>query len=64
VVKIMKALILKNRFTLLLTCLTVYVVTLVVEGLITDRQPELLKFENSLFELNILELQELGKRFE
>ena len=60
----MKALILKNRFTLLATCLTVYIFTLVVEGLVTGREPDLLHFDNSLFELNLLELQELSDQFE
>lgn len=57
----MKAIILKNRFTLLATCLVAYVAILVVEGFITDRQPELLRFDNSLFELNLLELQQLSE---
>ncbi|MFT4860873.1 MAG: hypothetical protein ACI95C_000071 [Pseudohongiellaceae bacterium] len=59
----MKALVLKNRFTLLATCLFVYVITLVVEGVATGREPDLLHFDNSLFELNLLELQELSDSF-
>ncbi len=62
--KSMKAVILKNRFTLLATCLFVYVVTLVIEGLATGREPDLLHFDNSLFELNLLELQQLSDSFE
>jgi hypothetical protein len=60
----MKALILKNRFTLLVTCLLAYITILVVEGFVTERTPDLLRFDNSLFELNLLELQELSERFD
>jgi hypothetical protein len=60
----MKALIFKNRFTVLITCLIAYVFIIVAEGLITDREPELLRFDKSLFELNILELQELAEYLE
>jgi hypothetical protein len=61
---LMKALILKNRFTLLVTCLLAYVLVLVVEGFVTGRTPDLLHFDNSLFELNLLELQELSGTFD
>jgi len=60
----MKAVILKNRFTLLATCIVVYIATIVIEGWVTGREPDLLRFDNSLFELNLLELQELDELFE
>ena len=60
----MRSIIFRNRYTLLLSCLGVYILVLVTEGLITGREPELLKFDNSLFELNLIELQELAESFE
>lgn len=59
----MKKIILKNRFTLLATVLLAYVFLLVVEGLVTSRTPELLHFDNSLFELDLEELREISDRF-
>lgn len=55
----MKDIILKNRYTLLVTVLATYILVLVVEGAITDRQPDWLKFDNSLFTLDVRELREL-----
>ncbi len=49
----MKNLILKNRYTLLLSVLSVYVVVVVIEGAITDREPDWLKFDNSLFTIDL-----------
>ena len=51
--------ILKNRYTLLVTVLATYILVVVVEGAITDRQPDWLKFDNSLFTLDVRELREL-----
>lgn len=55
----MKDMILKNRYTLLVTVLAAYILVVVVEGAITDRQPDWLKFDNSLFTLDVRELREL-----
>ncbi len=55
----MKDMILKNRYTLLVTVLATYILVVVVEGAITDRQPDWLKFDNSLFTLDVRELREL-----
>ena len=52
----MKNIILKNRYTLLVTVLTVYIVVLVIEGFITGRQAQVLDFENPFFDLNIKDL--------
>tara|TARA_B100002003_G_scaffold212060_2_gene208894 strand:+ start:2483 stop:2671 length:189 start_codon:yes stop_codon:yes gene_type:complete len=52
----MKNLILKNRYTLLLSVLSVYVVVVVIEGAITDREPDWLKFDNSLFTLDLRDI--------
>jgi len=58
----MKNIILKNRYTLLVTVLTVYIVVLVIEGFITGRQAQVLDFENSFFDLNIKDLEGLRER--
>ena len=55
----MKNIILKNRYTLLVTVLTVYIVVLVIEGFITGRQAQVLDFENPFFDLNIKDLEGL-----
>ena len=54
----MKDLILKNRYTLLVTVLTVYMAVLVAEGAITGREARVLDFENPFFDLNINNLEE------
>jgi uncharacterized protein YjeT (DUF2065 family) len=59
----MKKIILKNRFTLLTTIMLAYVLLLVIEGMVTSREPALLRFDNSLFELNLEELNEISNRF-
>ncbi len=45
--------ILRNRYTLLLTTLTVYMVVLAVEGEITGREARVIDFENPFFDLNV-----------
>lgn len=59
----MKKLVLKNRFTLLGTVILSYVAVLMLEGYVTGREPDLLRFDNSLFELNVKELQEMSEQF-
>ena len=56
----MKNLILKNRYTLLLSVLSVYVVVVVIEGALTDREPDLLRFDNSLFTLDLRDIGDLA----
>lgn len=58
----MKNIILRNRYTLLVTVLTVYIVVLVIEGFITGRQAQVLDFENPFFDLNIKDLEGLRER--
>ena len=58
----MKNIILKNRYTLLVTVLTVYIVVLVIEGFITGRQAQVLNFENPFFDLHIKDLDGLRER--
>lgn len=58
----MKYLILKNRYTLLITVLTAFMVVLVIEGVITGRQARVLDFDNPFFDLNIKDIEELRDR--
>ncbi|PCJ24765.1 MAG: hypothetical protein COA96_08840 [SAR86 cluster bacterium] len=54
----MKNIILKNRYTLLITVLIVYMGVLVTEGAITGREARVFDFENPYFDLNINNLEE------
>lgn len=54
----MKNLILRNRYTLLLTTLAVYMSVLVAEGAITGREARVVEFENPFFDLNINNFEE------
>lgn len=54
----MKDLILKNRYTLLVTVVAVYMAVLVAEGAITGREARVLDFENPFFDININNLEE------
>lgn len=58
----MKNIILKNRYTLLVTVLTAYIVVLVIEGFVTGRQAQVLDFENPFFDLNIKDIEGLRDR--
>ena len=48
----MKGLILKNRYTLLVVTLIVYMSVLVTEGMITGREARVIEFENPYFDFN------------
>jgi hypothetical protein len=54
----MKNIFLKNRYTLLLTVLAVYVLVLVIEGAITGREVKVVKFDNPFFDLNLNNFEE------
>jgi len=58
----MKDLILRNRYTLLLTTLLVYMGVLVAEGMITGREARTIEFENPYFDLNVNEFEEFRER--
>lgn len=57
----MKDLILRNRYTLLLSVLLIYTLLLVAEGAITQREPDWLRFDNSLFTIDLRQLDALGE---
>ena len=48
----MKDLILRNRYTLLVVTLIVYMGVLVTEGMITGREVRVIEFENPYFDFN------------
>ena len=54
----MKNLILRNRYTLLLTVIMIYVLVLVVEGAISGRDARVIEFDNPFFDLNIRNFEE------
>ncbi|PCI77742.1 MAG: hypothetical protein COB20_07460 [SAR86 cluster bacterium] len=53
----MKDLILRNRYTLLLATLIVYMGVLVAEGMITGREARVIEFENPYFDFNMNEFE-------
>jgi len=48
----MKNLLLRNRYTLLVVTLIVYMGVLVTEGMITGREARVIEFENPYFDFN------------
>lgn len=54
----MKRIILRNRYTLLLSTLIAYIVVLVAEGAITGREVREVEFENPYFDLNLNNFEE------
>lgn len=54
----LRSLILKNRYTLLLTVLAVYVIVLVVEGAITGREAKVIDFDNPYFDFNARDMDQ------
>lgn len=58
----MKNPILRNRYTLLLTTLIVYMGVLVAEGMITGREARTIEFENPYFDFNINDYEDFRGR--
>jgi hypothetical protein len=54
----MKNYLFKNRFTLLLATLTVYLLVMVVEGAVTGRRAQIIDFENPFFDLNLNNIEQ------
>ncbi len=54
----LKNLLLRNRFSVLLATLTVYLLVLVVEGAITGREARVVDFENPFFDLTMRDFQD------
>ena len=58
----MKDLILRNRYTLLVVTLIVYMGVLVAEGMITGREARAIEFENPYFDMNFNNLEKFRER--
>lgn len=58
----MKNILLKNRYTLLISVLVLYMVVLVAEGAITGREARVIDFENPFFDLNINDFEQFRDR--
>ena len=58
----MKDLILRNRYTLLVVTLIVYMGVLVAEGMNTGREARVIEFENPYFDLNLNNLENFRER--
>lgn len=54
----MKNIILKNRYTVLVTVLAVYILVLVVEGILTGREAKVISFDNPYFDINVNNFEE------
>jgi len=50
--------ILRNRYTLLLSVLAAYILVLVIEGALTGREARVVNFENPFFDLNVKNMEE------
>lgn len=57
----MKNIILKNRYTLLVVTLVVYLGILVAEGAITGREVRVFEFENPFFDFNVNNFEGFGE---
>ena len=61
-----RSIVLKDRHRLLLVTITTYIVLVVVEGLIMDRDSRVYSFENPYFEINLNNMEDFegdGVRF-
>lgn len=54
----LSSLILRNRYTLLLTVLAVYVLVLVAEGALTGREASVIDFDNPYFDFNARDMDQ------
>lgn len=57
-----KALVFRNRYTVLLTTLAVYILTVVIEGAVTGRDATVIDLENPFFDLQIQDFEEFRNR--
>jgi hypothetical protein len=58
----LRNLLFKNRYTVLVSTLLVYILVVVVEGAITGREARMIDLENPFFDLNIREFEEFQRR--
>ncbi|MCY4265977.1 MAG: hypothetical protein OXE78_14160 [Gammaproteobacteria bacterium] len=55
---LLKSILLRNRFTILLATLSLYMLVLVMEGALTGREARVIDFENPFFDLNIRDFED------
>lgn len=58
----LRSLLLRNRYTVLLGTLLVYILVVVLEGAITGREARMIDLDNPFFDLNIREFEEFQQR--
>lgn len=56
--------VLKNRYTVLVTTILAYILVVVIEGAITGREARMIDLENPYFDLNIRDFEEFRERRE
>lgn len=54
--------VLRNRYTLLVSTLTVYILVVVAEGAITGREIRTIDLDNPFFDLNIQDFEDFRDR--
>ena len=57
-------LVLRSRHTLLLGTVAAYIVLVVIEGIVMDRESKVFTFENEYFEFNATNIEEFESRRE
>jgi hypothetical protein len=60
----LRALLLKNRYSVLVTTIAAYVLVVVIEGAVTGREARVIDLDNPYFELNIQDFEEFRDRRE
>jgi hypothetical protein len=59
-----RTLLLKNRYSVLVTTIVAYVLVVVIEGAVTGREARVIDLDNPYFELNIQDFEEFRDRRE
>jgi len=57
-----KDLLLRSRHTLLLGTVAAYIVLVVIEGIVMDRESQVFTFDNEYFEFNATNIEEFESR--
>ena len=58
----LRSLLFRNRYTVLVSTILVYLLVVVVEGAITGREARMIDLDNPYFDLNIREFEEFQQR--
>lgn len=60
----LRATVLKNRYTVLITTIAAYILVVVIEGAITGREARMIDLDNPYFDLNIRDYEEFRQHRE